>query len=138
MPARSHPSRFLLPRIAAFALVAGLGFAVQVILIVLLTRGGVHLPLATTAGVLVAILHNFAWHERWTWADRDRSEAPAVRLARVILSTGLVSLVGTVALTALYVSAFGAPVAIGNLLAVWSVGLVNYALLDRVIYRALP
>lgn len=138
MRAQPRRRRPRLPRLGAFVLVAGLGFAVQVCVIVLLAGAGVHVALATTAGVLAAILHNFAWHERWTWADRDRSTSPGVRLVRVMLSTGLASLAGTVALTTLYVSTFGAPVAIGNLLAVWSVGLVNFALLDRVIYRAAP
>jgi putative flippase GtrA len=124
-----------LPRLGAFGTVAALGFAVQVTTIVVLTAAGWHLAWATAAGVSMAVLHNFIWHERWTWRDRAPLGTVGRRLVRVVLSTGLVSLVGTVALTALYVAVLGAPVLIGNLLAVWSVGLLNYTVLDRLIYR---
>ena len=129
------PPRPRVPRLGAFAAVAGLGLAVQVTAIVLLTWGGIHLALATAAGVALAILHNFAWHERWTWVDRGRTESAGARLGRVVLCTGPVSLIGTVALTTLYASALGAPIVVANLMAVWSVGLFNYLLLDRVVYR---
>ena len=129
------PYRRRLPRLGAFGVVAGLGFAVQVTAIVLLTWAGVPIALATAAGVALAIVHNFAWHERWTWVDRGRTASAGARLGRVLLSTGLVSLIGTVALTTLYASALGAPVAVANLMAVWSVGLLNYRLLDCVLYR---
>jgi len=125
-----------LSRVGAFALVAALGFIVQAAVIVLLTSAGVHIAGATALGVAAAILHNFGWHERWTWGDRRRRDGASGRLLRVVLSTGLVSLIGTVALTTLFVSALGAPAVLGNLLAVWSVGLVNYGLLDRLVYRA--
>lgn len=123
-------------RPGAFALVAVLGFIVQAVMIVVLTQEGVPVPAATAAGVGAAILHNFAWHERWTWADRRRAGNAAGRLARVALSTGLVSLIGTVVLTT-WLASLGTPVVIGNLLAVWATGLLNYTLLDRLIYRAL-
>jgi putative flippase GtrA len=125
-----------LPRSATFAIVAILGFAMQVTAIVLLTSfADLHIAAATAAGVVLAILHNFVWHERWTWSDRDRSSNTVTRLLRFASLTGVVSLLGTVVLTTVYVSALKAPVFIGNLLAVWSTGFVNYILLDRVIFE---
>ena len=36
----------------------------------LVSLAGVPYPLATALAVEASILHNFLWHERWTWADR--------------------------------------------------------------------
>ena len=47
--------------------------------------------------VEITLLHNFAWHERWTWRERAGG-GPArvlVRLARVHAGTGVASLVVT-------------------------------------------
>ena len=49
------------------------GAAIQVILVWLLTRGGMHYLVATAIAVEVAILHNFYWHVRWTWKGRHPS-----------------------------------------------------------------
>ena len=124
-----------LRRVGAFSVVAALGFVVQASALLLLTSfAGLHLAAATAVGVQLAILHNFVWHERWTWPDRDRAAGLFTRLLRFNLVTGGISLVGTVALTTLYASALGAPIVISNLLAVWTVGVINYLVLDRAVY----
>lgn len=126
----------VLRRTRAFATVAVLGFVVQAAVLTALTSGaGMAVAPATSIAVLLAVVHNFVWHERWTWADRDVSAPWPLRLLRFTAATGLVSLAGTVTLTAVYASIFGVPVVVGNLLAVWSVGIVNYLLLDRVVYQ---
>ena len=125
-----------LRRTGAFASVATIGFVVQASAIVALTSlAGWHITAATAAGVLLAIVHNFVLHARWTWADRDRSARVLTRLARFTLATGSLSLVGTVALTTLYAWLLGAPVLVSNLLAVVSVGALNFLLLDKVVFR---
>jgi putative flippase GtrA len=88
-------------------------------------------------GVLLAVGHNFAWHERWTWADRRTGGQLIVRLLKFVGSVGAISLVGTVVLTTVSVSVFRMPVLIGNLLAVWSTAVLNYLVLDRIIFREL-
>ena len=71
-----------MPRVSAFALVGCAGFVVQLSALEALTVGlGVPHLLATAGAVEVAILHNFAWHERWTWADRT-GRAPRQWAAR--------------------------------------------------------
>ena len=42
---------------------------------------GIGLSLATALAVETALLHNFAWHECWTWNDRRTSWAD--RLGRL-------------------------------------------------------
>ena len=113
------------PKVQAFQRVCGIPF------------GGLHLATATAIAVVLAIGHNFVWHEHWTWADRDRSAPVLTRLLRFGAATGAVSLVGTVVLTTAYDSLLKAPVVVSNLLAVWTVGFLNYLMLDRVIYQEL-
>ena len=54
-----------------FNLVGGIGIAVQLLALVLL-KTGLHLNylVATALAVETAVIHNFLWHERFTWADR--------------------------------------------------------------------
>src|ERR1700683_4294103 len=54
---------------------------------------------ATALAVEAAVLHNFVWHERWTWRDRTGSRGGATaRLLRFNLSAGLVSIPTNLAL----------------------------------------
>jgi putative flippase GtrA len=133
-------------RTAVFVTVAALGFGVQIAAIALLTSvAGIPVPIATAVGVMIAMVHNFAWHERWTWADRTTPSTPLrtgsghaiARLMKFAASVGFVSLTGTVVLTTLYVSLLRIPVVLANLLAVWSTAFLNYLVLDRVIYQEL-
>jgi len=84
-----------------FNLVGGLGIAVQLVVLLAL-KSGFHLSylLATALAVEAAVVHNFLWHERYTWADRVqpswRKSLP--RLLRFNLTTGGVSIAGNLAL----------------------------------------
>ena len=125
-------------RVIAFVIVATLGFGVQAAAISVLTSTAeMPVAFATAIGVLLAVLHNFAWHDRWTWADRTTGAPAIARLAKFTASVGFVSLAGTVAFTTVYVVAFCLPLVLGNLLAVWSTALLNYLVLDRLVFREL-
>ena len=39
---------------------------------VLVSIAGLHYLPATALAVEAAVLHNFLWHENWTWADREK------------------------------------------------------------------
>ncbi len=121
----------------AFVAVSTLGLVLQLATIVVLTHAfGVHYSIATVAGVQVAIVNNFFWHERWTWRDRvDRSRSLVVRLLRITAATGTSSFAGNLIFTTLYVQAFGLPIAFSNLLAVGSTSVLNYLALDRVVFK---
>ena len=74
----STGSRFL-----KFNGVGAIGFALQLGLLALLLRAGLHYLAATAIAVELTILHNFWWHERWTWRDRTTGSQGAVkRLAK--------------------------------------------------------
>ncbi|MBZ5515825.1 MAG: GtrA family protein [Acidobacteriia bacterium] len=79
-----------------FNAVGAMGAALQLALLALLVHVvGMHYLWATALSVEAAILHNFLWHRRWTWADRrGASDGAAAALARFNLTNGLVSISG--------------------------------------------
>jgi len=127
-------------RALRFLAVGWLGFLVQIAALAALTSAArwPWLP-ATCAGVEAAIVHNFLWHERWTWRDRTHSEAPRrrlIRFAQYNAATGLVALTGNVVLTAVFLAALHAPAILANALAVATLTIVNFVVADRWIFRS--
>ncbi len=126
-------------RFAAFALVGACGFVVQMLALELLMRATAIGPLAATAvAVEIAVLHNFAWHERWTWRDRRRrrSEATLRRLWQFHLANGALSVGISLGCVALLTQLFGWPPIASNAIAVGITGLLNFLALDRWIFAA--
>src|SRR5262245_9806318 len=122
-------------RFLRFNGVGVLGFAVQLGSLTLLMAAGLHYLAATVLAVEAAVLHNFAWHERWTW--RDRPAAGAARLQRLLrfhALNGAVSLVGNLLLMRLLVGGLGLHAVPANLLSVLACALVNFALSDRLVF----
>ena len=115
-----------------------MGVAVQLAVLVSLTEAlGLNYLVATVLAVESAILHNFVWHERWTWRDRDRrSHGRWERLAWFNLVTGALSISTNVVFTALYVSTFGIHYAVANVLAIASCSLLTFIANDRFVFRA--
>ena len=127
-----------LHRWASFAGVATIGLAVQLGALALLTGwAGLPAPVATAMAVELTVLHNFAWHEWWTWRDRARTMPGRwpLRLARFHAASGLVSLVGSVALTLALVEWLHAPIVFANACAVAILGLVNFVVADRFVFE---
>jgi putative flippase GtrA len=115
-----------------------MGFVLQTLVLVLLTSAlGLHHAVAMAAAVGAAVLHNSAWHDRWTWADRPvRGLWPRLRrLIELAGVTALVSVVGGVALTVVLVDVFAVPVLFANVLTVLSLGAANYVAADRGVMR---
>jgi len=124
-------------RALAFAAIGIVGFAVQVAAFAALTQAaGLHYAPASALAVELAVLHNFAWHERWTWADRP-SPAPRARLARLggfHLVNGLVSIGGNLMAIALLVEGAGLDPILANLGAMGSTGVLNFLASDRLLF----
>ena len=98
--------RRLTMRWLKFNAVGTLGIGLQLAVLFAL-KSGFHLSYLPAAALAVeaAVVHNFLWHERYTWADRVqpswRKSLP--RLLRFNLSNGGVSIVGNLALMKLLV-----------------------------------
>jgi putative flippase GtrA len=93
-------ARSRLARWCKFNLVGGIGIGVQFAALFLLrTVLRFNYLLATALAVEAAVVHNFIWHERVTWADRIRRGGGSLsRLMRFNLANGAVSIIGNVAL----------------------------------------
>jgi putative flippase GtrA len=132
----TQPSIRSLPgRSIAFAAVGAVGFGLQMLVLVLLVRSGCNYLAATALSVSVVVLHNFAWHQRCTWADRPALDS-CKRLARFAATTGVTSLLGNVFLTAIYAGSFGLPAPVANALAVASLSVANFFVADRWVFAA--
>jgi putative flippase GtrA len=118
----------------AFVLVGILGFALQIGMMALLTAAGWPYAPAAVVAVELAVMHNFFWHERWTWRDRALASGAPGRLVRFHVSNGLTSIVGSVVFTALLVEWAGAPVLLANAAAVALTAAANYLVADRWVF----
>jgi len=84
-----------------FNFVGGIGIGVQfAALFFLRSILNFNYLLATAIAVEAAVIHNFVWHEQFTWSDRVQSSwrSSLPRLVRFNLTTGAVSIFGNLAL----------------------------------------
>jgi putative flippase GtrA len=126
-----------LPRFCAYSLVGLMGFAVQLAaLLALSTLTGLRDWVAVALAVECAILHNFMWHERWTWVDRTGGSCEGVmtRLATFNLATGGFSIASNLGLTAFFATSFGLPLVVANACAVASLSLLTFLTSDRLVF----
>ena len=122
-------------RFIKFNGVGAAGFALQLGVLGLLLYAGLHYLAATALAVEAAVLHNFLWHERWTWRDRPATgRGRLARLARFHAVNGVVSLVGNLALMRLLVGTLGVPALPANVAAVLACSVVNFFGSDRLVF----
>jgi putative flippase GtrA len=119
-------------RFLRFNAVSALGIGVQLGVLWLLTTSGVDYLAATTLAVGVAVVHNFAWHRQWTWADRDTHGVRA--LLSFAAGNGAVSLVTNLVVMTGLVSGAGLTPVLANLIAIGSAGILNFWVGDRVVF----
>jgi putative flippase GtrA len=117
-----------------FNAVGGIGILVQLSTLAIL-KSVFHWNylIATGAAVETTILHNFLWHERFTWADRARSAG--FRLLKFNLTTGMVSLTGNLLLMSLLVGAWHFQYLIANGIMIGLCSLLNFVVSDRFVFR---
>lgn len=131
--ASSWCSRATFVRWVKFNFVGGIGIGVQLAALLLL-KGVVHLHylVATAIAVEAAILHNFAWHERFTWRDRVRPSwsGSIPRLVRFNLSTGAISILGNLGLMKMLVGQGQMNYLVANAVAIAMCSLANFLVSD--------
>jgi len=128
--------RSSIQRPAKFALVGAIGVVVQLAALEALTGLGLHYLLATGVAVEAAVLHNFMWHQRFTWRDRggSRLAETGVRLLRFHLSNGALSILGSLLLMRWFVGQFGMNVLMANLLTIAACSVGNFLASDRWVF----
>jgi putative flippase GtrA len=121
-----------------FNLVGGLGIVLQLaVLLGLKSRLQLNYLLATALAVEAAVLHNFLWHERYTWADRVqpswRRSLP--RLLRFNLTTGGISIAGNLALMKVMVGLGHMNYLIANGISIALCSLLNFLVCEEWVFE---
>jgi putative flippase GtrA len=121
-----------------FHMVGLAGMCVHLTTLSLFSKGfGMEPAVATALAVEMAVLHNFTWHERYTWKDRCAVNWTDVagRLIRFNLTTGMISLLGTTAIVKYLVSAHHLPVIIANVIAIPCCSMLNFLASDLIVFK---
>ncbi len=128
----------VLRRWATFNVVGIMGMGVQIITLVILLDWAQmdYLP-ATALAVEAAILHNFVWHERWTWGDRTASESSGrlARLLRFNLTIGALSIGENLLFMELLVGRLDVHYLLATLITIVSCSVLNFLVSDRLVFR---
>lgn len=119
-----------------FNFVGGIGIGVQLAVLTVL-KSGLHFNylLATALAVETAVIHNFIWHERFTWKDREKNTSPLVRFMKFNLSNGLLSIAGNLLLMRLLTGLFHFNYLMANLIAITVCSLANFLVSDRFVFQ---
>jgi putative flippase GtrA len=117
-----------------FNAVGAVGIGVQLAVLTMLKSVlGLNYLLATALAVEAAVLHNFFWHERFTWADRP-AQTSLERLVKFNLATGGLSIFGNVVAMKLLVEVAGLEYLLANLLSIAACSILNFFVADRAIF----
>ena len=118
-----------------FNAVGGIGISVQLLALAIL-KSILHVDYlaATALAVETAILHNFLWHERFTWADRTGSGV-ARRLLKFNFTTGAFSLIGNLLLMRILVGSWHVQYLLANCIVISASSLLNFVVSDRFVFR---
>ena len=120
-----------------FNAVGAAGVCVQLGVLAVLVHGlRLNALVATGIAVEAAVLHNFFWHQRWTWRDRPALsiQVTVSRFVQFQLLNGLISLAGNLALVAVITWAFHLDPMLGNLIAISVCSLANFAASDALVF----
>jgi len=120
-----------------FNSVGAMGIVVQLVVLASLTGlGGMHYLLATALAVEAAVLHNFAWHERWTWGDRREMDRDGLlgRLVRFHLTNGTLSILGNLVFMRLLVGGLGLHYLWANVTTIAICSILNFLVSDRFVF----
>jgi len=134
----SEPSTLV--RWVKFNLVGGIGIAVQFAALFLL-KGvfHVHYMAATALAVEAAVMHNFVWHEQFTWSDRIPSgvkwRASLRRLLRFHVANGGVSIAGNLALMKVMVGVGGMNYLLANAIAIALCSVANFLVSEEWVFE---
>ncbi len=135
------PSTFV--RWCKFNFVGGIGIGVQFAAL-FLVKGVLHFNyLAATAfAVEAAVVHNFVWHEQFTWVDRTKSATgqphwrrSLPRFLRFNLTTGAVSIVGNLALMRVMVGEGHMNYLLANGIAITLCSLANFLVSENWVFE---
>jgi len=113
------------------------GIVVQLGMLGVLKSGvGLDYLLATGLAVEAAVIHNYLWHERFTWADRSSTNS-WMRFAKFNVTTGMFSILGNVILMRALVGGAHMNYWVANILTIALCSFVNFVVSDRFVFGEL-
>jgi putative flippase GtrA len=120
-----------------FYAVSAAGMLTQLAALALFKSGlGLDVLAATALAVEAAVLHNFVWHERWTWRDRGLATSGwAGRLMRFHLSNGMLSIGGNLLFMAVLSGWTRIPYLATNVISIALCSVLNYLAADRLVFQ---
>jgi putative flippase GtrA len=130
------PSTLL--RWCKFNFVGGIGIGVQFsALFLLMSVLHFNYLAATAIAVEAAVVHNFVWHEQFTWADRVQPSwrRSVMRLLRFNLTNGGVSLLGNLALMKVMVGQGHMNYLLANAIAITLCSLANFLVSETWVFE---
>lgn len=128
-----------LRRWGVFNAVGVLGFGLQLgVLFTLKRELSMNYLIATALAVEFAVLHNFVWHEHVTWADVIAPFHHGVwtRLLRFHVANGLISIIGNLTFTWVFVVVLRWSYLAANIASVLICSLLNFFASDRFVFRS--
>ena len=90
--------------------------------------------LATAFAVEAAVIHNYFWHERFTWADRE-TRSSWMRFLKFNGTTGLFSILGNVLMMRLLVGQVHLNYFLANILTITTCSILNFLVSDRFVFE---
>lgn len=130
--------RKLTRRWLKFNAVGAMGICVQLLAVYLFgTVLAINFLCATALAVEAAVLHNFFWHQHFTWRERRIVARNAIlrRLFAFNATTGAMAIAGNLFLVSLLIREFRAPLLGANSLAVGACSFANFGVSNTVIFR---
>ncbi|MBZ5722338.1 MAG: GtrA family protein [Acidobacteriia bacterium] len=118
-----------------FNAVGVVGILVQLAVLAVL-KGGMRVDYLVATGLAVeaAVVHNFLWHERFTWKDRPGKDR-LWRLIKFNLSSGMISIVGNLVVMKLLVGVGHINYLMANAVAIAVCSIVNFLMSDRFVFE---
>lgn len=132
----------LLPRLLKWTAVGGMGMFIKLAAAAAAREVlGLHYLAATLVAVETTLLHNFCWHQWWTWRDRSFGIAGKALLARALrfhATTGLLALSVNLLLVRLMVERAGVHYLAANLICIPLAGMLNFLASEFLVFIAAP
>ena len=90
--------------------------------------------LSTGLAVEAAVIHNYFWHERYTWVDRV-TQKPWIRFLKFDATTGLFSILGNVLVMRILVGQVHLNRFVANILTIATCSILNFLVSDRFVFE---
>jgi putative flippase GtrA len=111
------------------------GMVVQLAVLAALKSGlQVDYLVATALAVEAAVVHNYFWHQRFTWVDRVAGKLLA-RLFKFNLTTGMVSVLGNVGVMGILVGRAHVNYFVANLVTIAVCSIANFLVSDWFVFE---